>query len=41
MAHLSWMANKFTRGMTYQWQANDLANAQEYSYGVANTNIVN
>jgi hypothetical protein len=36
MARSSWMANKFTRGMTYQWKAKDLANAQEYLYGVAN-----
>jgi hypothetical protein len=33
---LSWMAKKFTRGMTYQWKAKDLANAQEYLYGMAN-----
>ena len=36
MARSSWMAKKFTRGMTYQWKAKDLANAQEYLYGVAN-----
>jgi len=36
MAWLSWMAKKFTRGMTYQWKAKDLANAREYLYGVAN-----
>jgi hypothetical protein len=36
MARLSWMAKKFTRGMTYQWKAKDLANAREYLYGVAN-----
>jgi len=36
MARLSWMTTKFTRGMTYQWKAKDLANAQEYLYGVAN-----
>jgi hypothetical protein len=33
---LSWMANNFTRVMTYQWKAKDLANAREYLYGVAN-----
>ena len=26
------MAKKFTRGVTYQWKAKDLANAQEYLY---------
>jgi len=36
MARSSWMAKKFTRGMTYQWKAKDLANAREYLYGVAN-----
>ena len=36
MARLSWMAMTFTRGMTYQWKAKVLANAQEYLYGVAN-----
>ena len=36
MARLSWMTTKFTRGMTYQWKAKDLANAWEYLYGVAN-----
>jgi hypothetical protein len=36
MAQSSWMAKKFTTGMTYQWKAKDLANAQEYLYGVAN-----
>jgi len=37
MARLSWMAKKFTRGMTYQrWKAKDLVNAWEYLYGVAN-----
>ncbi len=31
MVRLSWMAKKFTRGMTaYQWKAKDLVNAQEY-----------
>ena len=30
------MARKFTGGMTYQWKAKDLVNAQEYLYGVAN-----
>ena len=34
MVRSSWMAKKFTRGMTYQWKAKDLANAQEYLYGV-------
>ena len=36
MARSSWMAKKFTRGMTYQWKAKDLANAREYIYGLAN-----
>jgi hypothetical protein len=36
MAQLIWMAKKFTRGVTYQWKAMDLANAQEDLYGVAN-----
>ena len=36
MARLSWMAKKFTRGVTYQWKAKDLANAREYLYEVAN-----
>ena len=36
MARLSWMAKKFTRGMTYQWKAKDLANSREDLYGVAN-----
>jgi hypothetical protein len=36
MARSSWMAMKFTRGMTYQWKAKDLANAWKYLYGVAN-----
>jgi hypothetical protein len=36
MARSSWMAKKFTRGMTYQRKVKDLANAQEYLYGVAN-----
>ncbi len=35
-ARSSWMAKKFTRGMTYQWKAKEMANAQEYLYGVAN-----
>jgi len=35
MVRSSWMAKKFTWGMTYQWKAKDLANAQEYLYGVA------
>jgi hypothetical protein len=39
MARLSRIAKKFTRGMTYQWKAKDLANAQEYLYGVANVLI--
>ena len=30
------MAKIFTRGITYQWKAKDLANAWEYVYGVAN-----
>jgi len=30
MARSSWMAKKFTMGMTYQWKAKDLANAREY-----------
>jgi len=29
MALSSWMAKKFTRGMTNQWKAKDLANALE------------
>jgi hypothetical protein len=36
MARSSWMAKKFTSGMTYQWKAKDLANTREYLYGVAN-----
>ena len=36
MAQSSWMAKKFTRGMTHQWKAMDLANAREDLYGVAN-----
>ncbi len=36
MAPSRWMTKKFTRGMTYQWKAKDLANTQEYLYGVAN-----
>jgi hypothetical protein len=36
MARSSLMAKKFTRGMTYQWKAKDLANAREYLYVVAN-----
>ena len=39
MARLSWMAKQFTRGVTYQWKAKDLANAQEDLYGVANVVI--
>jgi hypothetical protein len=35
MARSSWMAKKFTRGMTYQWKAKDLANTREYLNGVA------
>ena len=35
MARSSWMAKKFTRGMTYQWKAKDLANAREYIFGLA------
>ena len=35
MARLSLMAKKFTKGMTYQWKAKDLANTREYLYGVA------
>ena len=30
------MAKKFTRGMTYQWKAKDMVNAQKDLYGVAN-----
>ena len=36
MVRLIWMAKKFTRGMTDQWKAKDLANALEDLYGVAN-----
>jgi hypothetical protein len=37
MARSSWIAKKFTMGMTsYQWKTKDLVNAQEYLYGVAN-----
>jgi len=36
MARLSWMAKKFTRGMTYQLKAKDMTNSLEYLYGVAN-----
>ena len=36
MARLSWIAENFTRGMTHQWKAKDLVNAQEYLIGVAN-----
>jgi hypothetical protein len=36
MVQSSWMAKKFTRSMTYQWKAKDLANAREYIYGLAN-----
>ena len=38
MARSIWMAKIFTRGMTYQWKAKDLANAREDLYGVANSN---
>ena len=38
MTQSSWMAKKFTTGMTYQWKAKDLANAREDLYGVANSN---
>ena len=30
MARSSWMAKKFTRGMTYQSDGKDLANGVEY-----------
>jgi hypothetical protein len=33
------MAKKFTRGMTYQWKAKDLENAQEDLNGVADIAI--
>ena len=36
MVQSIWMDGKFTGGMTYQWKAKDLANAQEDLYGVAN-----
>ena len=36
MARSSWMAKKFTRGMTYQWKAKESVNAREDLYGVAN-----
>jgi hypothetical protein len=36
MARSIWVAKKFTRGMTYQWKAKDLANSREDLYGVAN-----
>ena len=36
MMGLSWMARKFTRGMTYQWKAKNMANAQEDLHWVAN-----
>ena len=36
MARLSWMAKKFTRGMTYQLKAKDMTNSLEYLHGVAN-----
>jgi hypothetical protein len=39
MARSIWMARKFNRGMTYQWKAKDLTNAQEDLYGVANVVI--
>ena len=32
MARSSWMAKKFTRGMTYQSDGKDLANGVEYLY---------
>jgi len=32
MALLIWMAKKFTRGVTYQSDGNDLANGVEYLY---------
>ena len=35
MTRLILMAMKFTKGMTYQWKAKDMANAQEDIYGVA------
>ena len=36
MVRLSWMAKKFTRGMTYQSKAKDMVNALEYLFVVAN-----
>jgi len=35
MVRLSWMAKKFTRGMTYQSKAKDMVNTLECLYGVA------
>jgi len=32
MAQSSWMAEKFTRGMTYQSDGKDLANGVKYLY---------
>jgi len=40
MAQSSWMAKKFTRGMTYQWKAKDWANAREDLFGVANISLL-
>ena len=39
MAQWIWMARKFNRGVTYQCKAKDMANVQEYLYGVANVVI--
>jgi hypothetical protein len=36
MVRSSWMAKKFTRGMTYQWKAKDMVSVQEDLYGVVN-----
>ena len=39
MARSSWMAKKFTRGMTYQSKVKDLAKAQEYLWGGYYSNL--
>ena len=39
MVQWIWMVRKFTRGVTYQCKAKDMANVQEYLYGVANVVI--
>jgi hypothetical protein len=36
MVRSSWMAKKFTRGMTHHWKAKDMVNVREVLYGVAN-----